>query len=558
MSLREYKAKRDFSRTREPTGKARTDAVPKAPIFVVQKHAASRLHYDFRLEMEGVLKSWAVPKGVPTVRGKPRLAVQVEDHPLEYGDFEGMIPEGSYGAGTVMLWDTGTYEVSGGNPLQALQNGKIHFSLRGQKLRGEWALVRTRSPDTSKPQWLLLKAGSDMSPLSAKAEDCSVLTRRSLRQIATGEGRHWHSDRGARRSRSTSRASMHDVKTRLPETPRLQSSTKLNRRRLPKSEPGFIQPMKALLTDQLPKGPDWVYEIKFDGIRALAVKDGPSLSLFSRTAKALGSKYPQITEALSGLPAIAAVLDGEVVALDPQGRPDFQLLQSYQNSTGKKPPLFYYVFDLLNLDRKDLTGLLLSQRKAAAESLVSQLGPVVRFSASIQADSDQVIREMQARGLEGLVAKRSNSKYEPGKRSGAWQKFKWSAEQEFVIGGYTEPQGGRSHFGAILVGYYENARLLFAGKVGTGFNEKLLQNLYTRFQKLARAQCPFSNLPENLPGSSRGLTAAQMRHCTWVEPKLVCQVRFAEWTRDHHLRQPAFLGLREDKDPKEVIRERPK
>ncbi|HWI56300.1 MAG TPA: ATP-dependent DNA ligase, partial [Bacillota bacterium] len=236
----------------------------------------------------------------------------------------------------------------------------------------------------------------------------------------------------------------------------------------------------------------------------------------------------------------------------------FQLLQSYATASHKKPPLFYYAFDLINLDGNDLTGLPLWQRKAMAQRLVADLTPTVRFSASIKANSVRVMREMQTRGLEGLMAKQKDSPYEIGQRSGAWVKFKWSNEQEFVIGGFTEPTGARLHFGAILVGYYEGGRLLFAGKVGTGFNHKLLASLHAKFQKLIRPACPFANLPENRPGTEgRGLTAGQMRFCTWLEPQLVCQVRFAEWTRDQHLRQPAFLGLREDKKPAEVVRERP-
>ena len=247
------------------------------------------------------------------------------------------------------------------------------------------------------------------------------------------------------------------------------------------------------------------------------------------------------------------------MAVDAEGRSSFQLLQSYHMAGLKKPPLFYYAFDLINLDGKDLRGLPLQRRKAMAEALVKDRSPLIRFSSSIRAASERVISGMKARGLEGLIAKREDSKYESGRRSGAWRKLKWTNEQEFVIGGYTRPQGARTHFGAILVGVYEGAKLRFVGKVGTGFDQKLLSSLDEKFQKLIRKDCPFANLPEKLPNArGRGLTAAQMRLCTWVEPKLVCQVRFSEWTRDQHLRQPAFLGLREDKKPKEVVRERPK
>jgi bifunctional non-homologous end joining protein LigD len=327
--------------------------------------------------------------------------------------------------------------------------------------------------------------------------------------------------------------------------------------RLPSAKPGFVPPMKALSMRDLPQGPEWVYEIKFDGVRALAIKTNDSWKLVSRSGNDLTSKYAPIADALRALPAREATLDGEVVAVDPEGRPAFQLLQRYHALGVRKPPLLYYVFGLINLEGKDLRGLPLSERKAMAERLTQEVAPAVRFSGSIQADSARVRREMQARGLEGLIAKKEHSRYESGQRTGAWAKFKWANEQEFVIGGYTRPQGARSHFGAILVGYYQDARLLFAGKVGTGFDERLLASLHQKFQKRIRRDCPFANLPEKRLGSSQGLTAGQMRACTWLDPDLVCHVRFTEWTHDNHLRQPVFLGLREDKAPKEVVREKP-
>jgi bifunctional non-homologous end joining protein LigD len=601
VSLKEYKAKRNFRRTAEPAGKTPQSRASAQPMFVVQKHDASRLHYDFRLEMEGVLKSWAVPKGFPTIRGDRRLAVQVEDHPIEYGGFEGTIPEGSYGAGTVMLWDTGTYEVSGDEPSRALRSGKLHLILRGKKLKGEWTLVRMRpreGRDEDKPQWLLLKSGDNLPPFSKRAEDHSVLSGRSLEQIASAGDREWQSDRPATNRRSASQISTALNKPRSSRREEADASTSSHRKRgtengdgkpsvlsatldrskaeraltqppttrpeidlhrLPKAEPAFVEPMKALLVEELPKGTDWIYELKFDGVRALAIKRNREVELISRSGKDLGSKYHELLGPLKKLAPKEFVLDGEVVALDEQGRSSFQLLQSFQTSGIKKPPLFYYVFDLINLDAKDLTGVPLYQRKAMAETLVANASSSIRFSPSIKTDSTRLMREMQARGLEGLIAKRRNSKYESGRRSGAWVKFKWTNEQEFVVGGYTQPRGTRTHFGALLVGYYEKGKLLFAAKVGTGFDQKLLGLLHNKFRNLVRTDCPFANLPEKLSGRwGQGLSAAEMRRCTWLEPKLVCQVRFAEWTRDHHLRQPAFLGLRDDKNAKEVVREKPK
>jgi len=316
--------------------------------------------------------------------------------------------------------------------------------------------------------------------------------------------------------------------------------------------------MKALLAEDLPKGPQWIYEIKFDGIRALAIKSKARVSLTSRTAKDLTEKYSDIALALRKLSAKRAVLDGEIVAVDQQGRSSFQLLQSYLTAGAEKPPVFYYVFDLLVLDGKDLKSAPLWQRKAMAQALIARVSPIIRFSASLEGNTSRLVREMKGRGLEGLVAKLKDSKYEPGRRSGAWVKFKWTNEQEFVIGGYTQPKGTRAHFGAILVGYYKGDKLLYAAKVGTGFDQRLLVSLYGKFKKLRRHDCPFANLPEKRPGAAgAGMTASQMKSCTWLEPKLVCQVRFAEWTRDNHLRIPAFLGLREDKNSEEVVREKP-
>jgi bifunctional non-homologous end joining protein LigD len=545
MGLKQYRAKRDFKRTAEPKGK---QSAPHAElIFVVQKHDASRLHYDFRLEMEGVLKSWAVPKGFPWTKGERRLAVEVEDHPFDYKDFEGIIPSGNYGAGTVMIWDFGTYAVGGGDPLAALKQGKLHLFLTGKKLKDEWTLVRIRKTDREdKPQWLLLKSGKSLRPISARADDQSALTGRKMREIADAADREWQSDR------TTQTFGQQKAAADRPRT--VVASTAIDLSKLPSSKPGFVEPMKAWLSPTLPKGDDWVYEIKFDGIRALAVKNKKEVRLFSRAGNDLTSKYPALKESLAALPARELVIDGEIAALDEQGRSSFQLLQSFHR-TSQPPPLVFYVFDLVNLDGRSLTRLSLADRKAALEKLVSDAPQNIRYSPPLSGDVERVVREMKARGLEGLIAKKIDATYESGRRSRCWVKFKWVAEQEFVIGGYTQAKGGRNWFGALLVGYYEKGKLLFAGKVGTGFDEATLESLYKRFQKIVRVDCPFANLPEKPSGQSRGLTASQMRLCTWLEPRLVAQVKFAEWTRDNHLRQPAFMGLREDKRASEVVRE---
>ncbi len=576
MSLKEYQAKRNFRRTTEPSSSS-PKKVAGRQAFVVQKHDATRLHYDFRLEMDGVLKSWAVPKGFPTTHGDRRLAVEVEDHPIDYAQFEGTIPAGNYGAGTVMVWDFGSYEVSGGEPLQSLKNGKLHLTLRGKKLKGEWTLVRMRPREhEDKPQWLLLKSGKDLPAISPRSDDQSVLTRRSMDRIASDNDAQWQSNRSSQRAAGVSpaerRASARPKRSSSP--PERRSPTRrekdntaapsdigktihLNKTRLPKRKLAFLEPMKAALVETLPKGDHWIYELKFDGIRALALKRGKNIELISRNAKDLTAKFPEVAQALRELPCQEAMLDGEIAALDDEGRSSFQLLQARELS-GERPPIFYYVFDLLQLDGKDLTGLSLLTRKAMAKMLLERAPDAIRFSDSINAESERILAAMKSRGLEGVIAKQKDSQYEIGRRSGAWVKFKWTTQQEFVIGGYSEPRGARSHFGALVVGHYEKKKLKFAAKVGTGFDQKLLKSLHQKFQKLTRPDCPFVNLPEKAGRFGRGLTAAEMKRCTWLDPKLVCEIRFAEWTRDDHLRQPAFLGLREDKSPEEVTREKPK
>jgi bifunctional non-homologous end joining protein LigD len=560
MGLKEYKSKRNFRRTQEPPGSKR----PKdsANLFVIQKHDATRLHYDFRLAVRGVLKSWTVPKGFPARKGDRRLAVEVEDHPMDYARFEGTIPKGNYGGGTVMVWDIGTYMVEDHDPVHALKNGKLHFVLKGKKLKGEWALVRMRPREhEDKPQWLLFKAGEDATAISTRAEDQSALTGRTLKKIAADNDARWQSNRTggaeAERPRPNRRETIKTPK-HSAEPEDAEPKAGFNLRRLPKRRAEFVEPMKAALVDSLPKGEDWIYELKFDGVRGLAIKQKNELKLISRNTKDLARKFPEVAMALRELPADEAVLDGEIVALDAEGKSSFQLLQAANLPGESRPSIFYYVFDLLQLDGKDLTGLPLLKRKALAQALVQKLPDTIRFSAGIPAESARVLKEMQARGLEGLIAKRRDSKYETGRRSGAWVKFKWTSEQEFVIGGYSPPQGTRRHFGAILVGYHEKGKLRFASKVGTGFNHNVLKSLYETFQKLRRTDCPFANLPEKKTSSRWGhpLTAVEIKRCTWIEPQLVCKIRFAEWTRDNHLRQPAFLGLREDKDASEVVRER--
>jgi bifunctional non-homologous end joining protein LigD len=582
MALEEYKRKRDFKKTAEPTGKPLPKKVKGASRFVIQKHAARRLHYDFRLEMEGVLKSWALPKGLPWKRGERHLAVEVEDHPIEYEDFEGIIPEGQYGGGTVMVWDRGSYHVYGEQPVKSLRDGKLHLVLDGEKAKGEWTLVRIRSRDGTKNQWLILKTGADAKPPSKKREDQSAKTERTMKQIADARDAEWESNRDEKDASATSR-----FKTRIRaaikkkvvpsdvEKSRRQNATVTSPNpstslrsaqddrvaKLPAAKARFIAPMKAKLVEKPPAAGDWIYELKFDGIRLIAVKSDKKVSLLSRNQNDLSARFPEIVRAIQNLPARECVVDGEVVALDEKGRSSFQLLQA-REMEGRKSPIYFYAFDLLQLDGKSLVGLPLEARKDVLEKLCAGAGEPIRYSGPIGGDAKRLLEEVKRRGLEGIIGKQRNSIYEPDRRSGAWIKLKCVNEQEFVIGGYTRPQGARKHFGAILVGYYENKkkegdnRLVFAGKVGTGFTAKSLAMLHKKFRPEESPNCPFVDLPSKQDGQwVQGITPSMMRKMHWVNPVFVCEIKFAEWTRDKKLRAPVFLGLREDKRAADVVRE---
>jgi bifunctional non-homologous end joining protein LigD len=563
MGLKKYKARRDFSKTAEPKGrKPLPKQVRGACRFVIQKHDARRLHYDFRLQMESVLKSWALPKGLPWKQGEKHLAVEVEDHPIEYETFEGIIPEGNYGAGTVMVWDRGAYYVYGEQPLKSLREGKLHLVLAGKKAQGEWTLVRIRGRDGEKNQWLILKTGESAKPPSKKLEDQSVKTGRTMKQIANERDAEWQSNREEKdtSARSTLKARIKaalkkkDLEHGVGKNETVGQTTRLLKG-LPSAKPQFIEPMKARLVDEPPKHGDWLYELKFDGIRAMAIKNDRKVSLISRNGNKLDARFPEIVEAAKNLPVREYVIDGEVVALDEGGRSSFQLLQGLEME-GRKAPLRLYVFDLLQLDGKSLLGLPLEQRKQVLAKICENVGDPIRYSGEISGDVKSLLAEVKRRGLEGLIGKQRNSVYEPGRRSGTWIKLKCVNEQEFVIGGYTPPAGSRKYFGAILVGYYEIGKLRFAGKVGSGFTEKSLSMLHKKFREEEHDDCPFLDLPSKQGGEwVQGITPSMMKKMHWVNPKFVAEIKFAEWTRDQKLRQPVFLGMREDKAATEVKRE---
>jgi len=577
MGLREYKRKRDFSTTSEPKGgKPKPKTVRGASRFVIQKHDARRLHYDFRLEMEGVLKSWAVPKGLPWKQGEKHLAVEVEDHPVDYAEFEGVIPEGQYGGGTVMLWDRGKYFVYGEQPLKSLRDGKLHLVLEGEKAKGEWTLVRIRGRDGEKNQWLILKTGADAKPVSKRLDDQSVKTGRTMKQIAQDRDAKWESNREEKDASAASKFKAR-IRTAIKKKENAGAKDEIvgQAHRLPNTKPGnrsdhptitslsdlpsakarFIDPMKPRLVKDPPIAGDWIYELKFDGIRLIAVKTGKKVSLLSRNKNELAGRFPEIVDAVRNLPARECVIDGEVVALDEEGRSSFQLLQA-REMEGRESPVYFYAFDLLQLDGKSLTSLPLEARKSILEQLCADAREPIRYSGNIGGDAKALLNEVKRRGLEGIIGKQRNSIYEQGRRSGAWIKLKCVSEQEFVIGGYTPPQGSRKHFGAILVGYYKDKKLVFAGKVGTGFPAKSLSMLHKKFRTQERSDCPFVDLPSKQNGQwVQGITPSMMRKVHWLNPVFVCEIKFAEWTRDGKLRAPVFLGLREDKKPSDVIRE---
>ncbi len=516
--LSEYERKRDFSKTAEPPADLpHASAQGGKKRFVIQKHAASHLHYDFRLEMHNALKSWAVPKGIPCELNQRRLAMATEDHPIEYLDFEGTIPQGQYGGGTVMVWDIGTYELIEGN----YYKGDLQIHLAGKKLKGEWHLAKDRAAKNK--NWFLIKTGSPMKPLSAKKENASALTGRTMEQIADAKDAQWHSNR-------------------VP-VPGIDID------QLPASSMTFIDPMQCKLVAELPEGNEWQYEIKLDGYRALILKDHGSVRLLSRRNNSLNDRFPAVAEAAGELED-GLILDGEVVALDAEGRPSFNLLQHHK----KGSHIVFYAFDLLAYRGRDLRELPLKLRRQLLDAALANSNEPIRLSAVLNAPAKEVIAAIRKQGLEGVIAKRIDAPYESGERSGRWVKFKVNRGQELVVGGYKA--SGKDHFDNLAIGYYDEDRLIFIAKLKNGFTPALKDEIFARFKGLETKVCPFANLPE--PKNARrgeALTAEAMKKYHWLRPKLVVQVEFTDWTAANHLRHSKFVALRDDKDPREVVHE---
>ena len=562
MALEEYVRKRKFANTPEPPPAAEAAAPPAAaPRFFVQRHDATRLHYDFRLEIGGVLVSWAVPKGPSLEPLSKFLAAKVEDHPLEYGSFEGNIPAGNYGAGSVMLWDRGTWELLGDAPVdQQLARGDLKFRLYGEKLKGEFAMVRMKNRGKGN-EWLLIKkrdadavSGWDIeqyawSVLSGRTQQeiaQGLPARQTMQQTAGDPKREWKSHLATHPSKPAAkhappRTSKHTEPR--PSGSGLPGAVKA-------AMPIAITPMKAALADTPPRGDEWLFEVKWDGVRAICFIENETVRLVSRTGHACEKQYPELSVIPHYIAASQAILDGEIAALDEKGAARFELIQpriaqSDANAIShmaRARPVVYFAFDLLYLDGYDLRQAPLIERKRLLESILTPTA-ILRFSEHFPGAGDAMLLAARETGIEGLVAKRAASRYE-SRRSSDWIKLKIVARQEFVICGFTA--GERDHFGALVLGLYDNGDLTWAGNVGTGFDQKALAFLRQKLDPLVSPQSPIPHLPKE-PKVGKDVT--------WVKPELVAEVKFANWTNEGRLRAPVYLGLRADVNPTDCVRE---
>ncbi|MFZ0930227.1 MAG: DNA ligase D [Syntrophobacteraceae bacterium] len=558
MGLETYHEKRSFQRTPEPQGKV--EASPAGNLYIIQKHAASHLHYDLRLELDGVLKSWAVPKGPSLKPAEKRLAVHVEDHPIEYGSFEGIIPEGEYGGGTVMLWDRGTWEPEG-DPHRGYAKGDLKFKLHGEKLKGSWVLARMKGKtggDEGK-NWLLIKKRDDAAISGSEPEPVETMERsaasgRTMQEIASQREKFWVEGEAVLQG---------NVRNEVSQTKSVGSTTgnsgvepvRVDPAGLPGArrteQPDYIQLQFATPVSKPPHGEDWVHEIKYDGYRILCRLSGGQARLFSRNGKEWTGRFPEIAEAAARIPIETAFLDGEIAVVDQHGRTEFQALQNILQGQ-KTGRLVYFVFDIPFCDGYDVTQTPLIKRKELLLKKLLSLKPSACESRIIYADhifgqGEAVFQNACRLGLEGIVSKRADSRYEQ-KRSKSWQKVKCSMRQEFVIGGFTDPGGARTGFGALLLGYYSlRGDLVYAGKVGTGFDDQTLGTLSQRLRGIETETPRFVDPP----------TGYEAKGVHWTEPEDVAEVEFSDWTEDGILRHPSYKGLREDKDPRDVVLEHP-
>jgi bifunctional non-homologous end joining protein LigD len=568
MPLEEYQRKRDFARTPEPGGTPAGGAVAgeRGGRFVVQRHRATRLHYDFRLEIGGVLVSWAVPRGPTLDPGQRRMAIHVEDHPIEYLDFEGVIPARQYGAGDVIVWDWGTWEPEPEtpDPAAAIARGELKFRLHGEKLRGRFTIVRTSGRKTGQrpfeadeaDQWLLIHKRDEAAVDGWDAEDhpASVKTGRTNDEVKADRDAYW-----------------------ISQAPTAEAGIDLAGSEPASGPPVFLEPMLATLADRPFDDPDWLFEIKWDGYRVQAIVSDGKVRIYTRNGHDAATYFPRLLPPPARwLAAQEAILDGEVVALDPAGRPDFSLLQARISQTtggrvpgmsgrmGRPPeggsteaaaadseaaaaPLVYEVFDLLRHDGRSLLRVPLEERKRLLRAIVSDLS-TVRFAAHVVGEGLAFYRAASARGLEGIVAKHRRSRYEPGRRTGAWLKLKLRPEQALVVGGWTLGEGNARELGALAVGVMEDGRLRFAGKVGSGFDARARRLLRERLDALASDQSPFDPPPGQ---------RSDLRGVHWIEPRLVIRAELGGWSRDGLVRQSAYKGIDDGREPASVTRESP-
>ncbi|CAN7475382.1 DNA ligase D [Neorhizobium tomejilense] len=539
MALETYNQKRNFKASPEPQGKVSgRKAKASGNSFVIQKHDATRLHYDFRLEMDGVLKSWAVTRGPSFVPGEKRLAVHVEDHPLDYGGFEGMIPKGNYGAGAVLLWDRGTWDPIG-DPHKGYKKGHMEFELKGEKLEGRWHLIRMAPrPGEKRENWLLVKGEDEF----ARAEgDRDILDEMPL-SVKSGKTLDEIWGRKAPAAKSTAKPKAKAKSDPEPEKSDIAASKIKGAR---KAElPDFVEPQLATLVKAAPSGKRWVHEIKLDGYRLQARVENGKVKLLTRTGLDWTHKFgDEILAEFGKLSAIDAIIDGEVAVEAGSGATDFSLLQQ-DLSEGRDDRFTFYAFDILHLDGYDLTGATLLKRKEALETLLAGSSPALRYSEHFGDEGGLVLKHACRLSLEGIISKISEAPYRPG-RGRDWVKSKCSARQEFVVAGFVPSSVSRTAIGSLVMGYYDKGKLRHAGRVGTGYSNAVAQSLFKSLQEIQTGESPFDEK----------LAAVEKKDVVFVRPELVAEVEFRGWTADAHIRHAAFRGLREDKDPKDIVRE---
>jgi len=542
--LAHYNAKRDFTRTPEPVGKQSRN--PGGNLFIVQKHDATRLHWDFRLEVDGVLKSWAVTKGPSLDPDDKRLAVRTEDHPLSYAHFEGTIPKGEYGGGTVMLWDQGTWEPVDGKSAKDIEEGHLHFRLHGERMKGEWLLVRMRPrPGEKRENWLLRKiADAEAGAGEALVERglSSVLTGRTMAQIAADKAgaQSLRGKTGKAFDAAMAAAAEHNAQT---GEGRKNAPTRRTVRPRASPLPRFQPIQLATLVDEVPAGNGWMHEIKYDGYRVLAAVKGKEVRIFTRTGLDWTDRFMPIAAPLAALALPAALIDGEVVALDASGNPNFSALQAALKE-GEKAQLVYFAFDLLTLAGEDLTPLPNIERKERLAALLTDAAAPIHVADHVIGAGEKLLSAMCGAGQEGIIAKRIDAPYRAG-RGRNWVKIKCTLRQEFVIVGWTASTARARPFASLLLGQWEGGKLIYKGKVGTGFDAGTLADLAAAMAPLQRKTAPVD------------VPRAAARRTHWVKPALVAEVAFAELTTDGRVRHGSFIGLRQDKEAKEVTPERP-